>query len=98
MPLPEYPLKVENLLCQELEGLDEVVYVQPEDGATFSLNPTAAAILDLCDGSRTPDDLAAILHDTLGVTMETARADVAAILAEFVDYGLIYMADDDTEE
>ncbi len=95
MSLPEHPLKVDNLLCQELEGLDEVIYVQPEDGATFSLNPTAAAILDLCDGSRTPDDLAAILHETLGVDMETARTDVTAILTEFVDYGLIYMADDD---
>ncbi len=98
MPLPEYPLKVENLLCEELEGLDEVVYVQPEDGASFSLNPTAAAILDLCDGSRTADDLAAILHETLGASLEEARADVDAILAEFVDYGLIYMADDDTED
>jgi len=97
MPLPERPEKVEGLLSEELEGLDEVVFVRPEDGASFSLNPTAAAILDLCNGQRSHDDLVAILHDTVKVDIAEARADMELILAEFAEYGLIYV-DNATDE
>jgi len=93
MPLPERPEKVEGLLSEELEGLDEVVYVQPEDGASFSLNPTASAILDLCNGQRSHDDLSAILHETVNADINQASADIESILAEFVEYGLIYAGD-----
>jgi len=93
MPLPERPEKVEGLLSEELEGLDEVVFVHPEDGASFSLNPTAAAILDLCNGQRSQDDLVAILHDTVKADIDKAKADMKSILAEFVEYGLIYVND-----
>jgi len=97
MPLPEYPEKVEGLLSEELEGLDEVVFVHPEDGASFSLNPTAAAILDLCNGQRSQDELVAILHDTVKADVAEARADMGSILAEFAEYGLIYV-DNATDE
>jgi len=91
MLLPERPEKVEDLLSEELEGLDEVVFVRPEDGASFSLNPTAAAILDLCNGQRSHDDLIAILHDTVHADVEQAKTDLEAILTEFAEYGLIYV-------
>jgi len=97
MPLPECPEKIEGLLSEELEGLDEVVFVHPEDGASFSLNPTAAAILDLCNGQRSQGDLVAILHDTVNADIEQAGADIESILTEFVEYGLIYV-DDPTDE
>lgn len=93
MPPPEYPEKVEGLLSEELDGLDEVVYVHPEDGASFSLNPTASAILDLCNGRRSHHDLADILHETAKADLTQARSDMEAILDEFAEYGLIY-ADD----
>jgi len=98
MPLPERPEKVEGLLSEELEGLDEIVFVRPEDGASFSLNPTAAAILDLCNGQRSHDDLVAILHDTVKADIEQAKLDMESILTEFVEYGLIYLADAADEE
>jgi len=85
------PLKVEGLASEELEGLDEIIYVDPENGASFSMNPTAAAILDLCNGQRSIDDLAAILHDTVHADMKQARTDVEAILTEFAEHGLIYV-------
>jgi len=97
MLLPERPEKIDGLLSEELEGLDEVVFVRPEDGASFSLNPTAAAILDLCNGQRTMDDLTAILHETVHADMAQAKVDMESILAEFAEYGLIYV-DDPTDE
>jgi len=97
MSLPEFPEKVENVLGEELEGLNEVVYVRPEDGGSFSLNMTAASILELCDGQRSRDEIARLLADALpekaSPDQRTISADVDAILANFVDYGLIY-ADD----
>ncbi len=85
------PVRIEGLVSEELEGLDEIIYVDAESGASFSLNPTAAAILDLCNGQRSRDDLAAVLHDTVHVGMQQAKADVEAILAEFAENGLIYV-------
>ncbi|PJC70499.1 MAG: hypothetical protein CO017_05085, partial [Zetaproteobacteria bacterium CG_4_8_14_3_um_filter_59_5] len=61
MPLPEHPEKIANLSSEELEGLDEVIYVRPDTGASFSLNLTAAAVLDLCDGKRSRTDIAGII-------------------------------------
>jgi len=87
------PLKIEGLVSEELEGLDEIIYVNAESGSSFSLNPTAAAVLDLCNGQRSHDDLATVLHDTMHVGMRQAMADVEAILAEFAGNGLIYVDD-----
>jgi len=91
------PLKIEGLISEELEGLNEIIYVNPESGSSFSLNLTAAAILDLCNGQRSHDDLAGVLHDTLHVGRQQAGADVEAILAEFAENGLIH-ADDTPDE
>ncbi|OIO70529.1 MAG: hypothetical protein AUJ58_02575 [Zetaproteobacteria bacterium CG1_02_55_237] len=94
MSLPELPEKVGNLIGEELEGLNEMIYVRPEDGASFSLNMTAASILELCDGKRSRVEIARLLADALpaGTAPDQAKIsdDVDAILANFVDYGLIY--------
>jgi hypothetical protein len=94
MSLPEFPEKVNNLIGEELEGLNEVIYVRPEDGASFSLNMTAASILELCDGERSREDIVRLLAVALpaGTAPDQTKigADVDAILESFVDYGLIY--------
>jgi len=97
MSLPEFPERIESLSSEELEGLDEVIYVRSEDGASFSLNMTAASILELCDGRRSRDEIAHLLSDALpaGSAPEQVKisADVDVILTNFVDYGLIYTDD-----
>ena len=94
MPLPEFPEKIPSLSSEELEGLNEVIYIRPEDGASFSLNMTAAAVLDLCDGTRNRDDIARLLAGFLpsGSTPDaaTVSSDVDTILRTFADNGLIY--------
>jgi len=94
MPLPEYPEKAAGLCAEELEGLGEVIYVRPEDGASYSLNMTAASVLEWCDGKRSRSDIAHLLADALpdGQRPDQARidADVDVILSDFVNNGLIY--------
>ena len=97
MSLPENPKKTDGLLAEELEGLDEMIYVRPDNGATFSLNLTAASVLEWCDGSRNPAQIADLLGKTLADALpETQQPDssriqqeVNAILADFADKGLI---------
>ena len=97
MQLPEFPEKISSLSSEELDGLDEVIYIRPEDGASFSLNMTAAAVLDLCDGTRSHDDIARLLTDCLPAgrapDAESIASDVDSILHTFVDLGLIYAED-----
>lgn len=96
MPLPDYPERLASLYSEELEGLDEVIYVRPEDGASFSLNLTAASVLELCDGRHTRDEIARQLEDALPAGSVPAEAqigaDVDAILNSFIEHGLIYGA------
>lgn len=92
MRLPEHPEKDANLSSEELEGLDEIIYVRPDSGASFALNLTAAAVLDLCNGQRTRIEIADIIADAAGGgTADKARvaSDVDSILQQFVDCGLI---------
>jgi len=90
MPLPEQPVKVSGLEYAELEGLDETICLDTEDGSSFSLNATAIAVLDLCDGKRSHEDIAAIISDSSGAGKSQVLRDIRAILEQFAELGLIY--------
>ena len=81
--------KADDLQSEELEGMDEVVYVRADGDIACSLNLTASAILDLCDGTRSVEDIVDIICETLHVKREQARRDAEAIIKEFVEYGLV---------
>ena len=55
------------------------------------LNPTAVEVLELCDGERSLDDVAAVLSERYeGVDV---RDDVAELLGEIAERGLVIDAD-----
>jgi len=97
--LPERPEKVADLSSEELEGLNEVIYVHPANGASYSLNMTAASILEWCDGQRNRQEIAGLLADALPTDtrpdMPTLLADVDATISSFVDCGLVYAGPED---
>ena len=95
MPQPEYPERIAGLDSEELEGLDEVIYVRAGDGASFSLNLTAAAVLDLCNGRRSRREIAAEIEKLPTPDGEDVAADVDRIIEQFVEHGLVY-ADDES--
>lgn len=90
MGIPAKPQKVETLESEELEGMDEVIYVDREDGNSFSLNLTAAAILELCDGNRSKDEIVELVREQCHEKQARVAQDVEAILEEFAEYGIIY--------
>jgi hypothetical protein len=60
-----------------------LVLLDVHDGRYFSLEGVGPMIWDLCDGSRTPSDLASTLGGAFAaVPPEVVRADVDALLAE----------------
>jgi pyrroloquinoline quinone biosynthesis protein D len=64
------------------------VLLFPERG--LELNATAAAILKLCDGTRSEEAIAeALANDTQGADPLTVRREVAAFLADMKRRGLV---------
>ncbi len=87
--VPEKPIKKDGLACEEMEGMDEVIFVDNETGSNFSLNQVAAAVLELCDGAHSAEDIADFLSENLDADKQRALADTQAILSEFAAYGII---------
>ena len=59
---------------------DELVLYEPNAGATYVLNPTAAFIWSLCDGDRTAQEVAEELADAYGIDERQAVTDVTTLL------------------
>ena len=73
------------------EVLDGFLVYQEERDRLHYLNPTAAAILQMCDGSLAAADVAAVL--ATGFRLRTVpRDEVAGCLRKLLDEGLIATA------
>ena len=90
--VPEYPTKRPTLIGEELEGMDEIVYVDTDNGTNVSLNVIGATILELCDGHHTANDIIEIVLDSLAGDREQVKKDIDQILVEYAAYGLFTQA------
>jgi len=86
--IPEYPTKRPSLIGEELTGMDETIYVDAETGSHVSVNVIGAAILELCDGSHTVDDITNIITQSVDGDAERIAKDTQNILLEFAAYGV----------
>nr|WP_243435854.1 PqqD family protein [Acanthopleuribacter pedis] len=75
----------QDLIFRELEGCF-VVY-DPVCDTTAVLNVQAAAVLDFCDGTFNPDQIAAELADTFGTTAAAVAGQVNSLLQDFAAKG-----------
>jgi hypothetical protein len=91
--VPEKPQRIEQLVCEELEDQGSYVYIHEEDGTTMTLNPTASAIFDMCDGETTAEAMAEVLVDIFELPHDDALRDVKDILAELSGFGFFTNAD-----
>jgi hypothetical protein len=70
-------------------GAEAMLY-DPQGDRVVRLNWTARRIWELCSGTRTVDEIAAVLQNEAAVAPGTdLRADVAATVAQFADCGLL---------
>jgi len=68
-----------------IESGDVAFLLVPE--GVVELNPTAAAIAGLIDGTRTPGSLAAVLAERYEATLETVRQDVDEFCSALLERG-----------
>ena len=83
---PALPKTAEGLDVNEAD--DGLVIYQESTDRVHHLNPTAAVVFELCDGTRSPDDIARMVADTFelgGVPL----AEVTACLEDLARQSLI---------
>ncbi len=77
----------DGVLTQEAHG--ETVLLRLADGYYYTLDEVGAAVWELCDGSRTADEVIAAIGDTFDAPEDVIRQDVTAFVGELVDEQLL---------
>ena len=87
MRLMQHPRAIENLEIRVVGG--EYLVHDQKNRKVHVLNMTAAKILELCDGSRSNDDIARLICDETHAEMEQVTGDVTAIVSQFAALNLV---------
>ena len=73
-----YPKQQSDLVFREIEG--EFVVYSPSGDRSALLNPTAAMVLELCDGTHKPNEIAAKISESFSMPEGKVLPDVEAAL------------------
>jgi len=76
-----------GLALEALEG--ECVAFQPKETRAFYLNATAALVLGLCDGLRTPEEICQMIRDGYPEALPSLEDEVIGVVAQLEEYGLL---------
>ncbi len=93
-----WPITREMMKPRQTPGLeirtvgDEVLVHDPERGKVHVLNASAGKVLELCDGTRTLEEVAVGLANAFLTETERVRPDVDRALSEFRSLGIIESA------
>ena len=68
---------------------EELSLYDPRTEVVHILNPTAAVIWSMCDGSRRVQDISAQITEVYNLTLAVAEPDVQEVIAKFLEAGLI---------
>jgi hypothetical protein len=75
-------------VASRVYGSDAVV-ISPDEGMVRMLNPTATRVWQLADGSRSVEEIAAVLTAEFDVELSQARQSVIRLLTELSEKQLI---------
>lgn len=87
MQVGHQPMARADLSVRRIDG--ETVVLDREGQQVHQFNETATHIWDLCDGERTEGDIADALVEAYEVEPERAAQDVAILVAQFKELGLL---------
>jgi hypothetical protein len=76
-----------DIIARQMQ--EEILLYDSKKDSTHLLNPTAAAIWEMCDGTRTPEEIAKEILQVLSADRKTVRTDVERIIREFSENGLL---------
>jgi hypothetical protein len=86
MAVPPRPKRVADLDVNDLD--DGLIIFRESTDSVHHLNHSAAFVLELCDGSRTSADIAAVLAEAYGLS-EPPVAEAEDALRSLAEQGLI---------
>lgn len=75
------PLRAEGFAVEELDG--ELLLFSPAHGRVIALNQPAALVWSLCDGTRTIEEIGALIASAYPEAAAEIPGDVAQIVALF---------------
>ena len=78
--------KKDGLEIHTLSG--QIVIYEINSDSMHYLNPTAALVLEFCDGDRSPDEIAVLVQQAYGLAAAPA-AEIGTCLADLKTSGLI---------
>jgi len=82
-----HPRRRMDIVAREMQA--EILLYDSKQDSTHLLNPTAAAIWEMCDGTRTPEEIAKEILQVLPADRKTVLADVKRIISEFSEEDLL---------
>jgi hypothetical protein len=85
-PMDENPKKIDGLDFDETD--DGYVIYEIEKDRVHYLNPTAALVLELCDGTRGATTIVELVREAYALP-EPPTQSVTAVLAQMKDEGLL---------
>jgi hypothetical protein len=74
---------------KEHQVWDEILLYAPEQDAAFSLNSSAKAIWELCDGRRSLADICQLLGERFDCPSDTLLSDVKNAILQLQKLGLV---------
>ena len=81
------PRKMDHLIQHDMD--DEMLVYDPVVDRTHRLNVSASRIWELCDGTRSIEDIARVLTEQFEVEFETALQDARAVLQQLKEEQLL---------
>ena len=81
------PKRKDDILRQDAD--ETVVLLNLKDGQYYALNEVGGRVWELCDGSRTLNDIVTSLCSEYDAPRETLEADVVEILEELTGADLV---------
>lgn len=77
----------ERVMTQQVEG--DAVLLDIDSGQYFSLNDVGGMVWELCDGSRSVEDVAELVSSEFDVDTSAALSDAIELLETLVGAGLV---------
>jgi pyrroloquinoline quinone biosynthesis protein D len=81
------PKRKDQLVPEEMD--DDLLLADFRQSQLHVLNPTAAAVWEMCDGKHTAEQIAGLIAKHFALPVEEVRQDVARVLGEFREKGLV---------
>jgi hypothetical protein len=82
-----FPKRNEQILSQRVSGT--LVLLNVDDGQYYTLNEVGSRVWELCDGTTSVAEMAALICRDFDAPLDTVRADVLELIAELADGHLV---------